>query len=103
MDTCCRNLQHTVSVDKHHTSLSRNSPSLLRINHLRTLWLNPSDLSRKPAIWAPSYVSAPQTEGRPFRPSSVLRFLRASASGSIARTPRPGVVSDGTFVSDTNI
>src|ERR1035438_730804 len=50
MDTYCRNLPHIVSVDIHHATLSRNSPSLLRINHLRTLWLNPSDLSHNSAI-----------------------------------------------------
>src|ERR1017187_1421644 len=46
----CGKSPHRTSVKKHHALLSKNPSSLLRINHLRPLWLNPPDLSHNPAI-----------------------------------------------------
>src|ERR1017187_8855249 len=53
IDMSCRNSPHRTSVENHHARLSRNPPSLRRINHLRPLWLNPPDLSHNPPICRP--------------------------------------------------
>jgi len=43
-------MPHAVAAEKHRAAMWTYPPSLLRINDLHPLWLNPSDLSHKPAI-----------------------------------------------------